>query len=388
MQRAAIISVDGHVKAPRAEYRDYVESRFHEQFDAWLNSFDSGGDGFVRPDIGESAQWTAQRRISDLESQGVVAEMLFPNGLPFAMPGSDLVRDPELARQADLAYNRWLRDFCSQAPGRLLGNALVSFDDTDQAVRDVHQAKEQGFGGIAMPALVEGSRFFFDPALDPIWAACQEVGLPLSQHGGVGAPVYEPAGFASIMVLATEHSFFSGRSLWQMILGGVFDRFPDLKLVLVETEAWWIVPVMELLDQRAQRTDDWTDFADFMGFAGGFTRLPTEYWNTNCYAGVSPFGSGQISLDVLGTDWDNQPSGFGIHSDNAMFGVDYPHPESIFPSTMDHVAELVANPHVCEDDARKILYGNASSVYPFDLDLLQPHMDRVGFALDEITVSS
>lgn len=383
MTRAAIISVDGHVKAPRAQYRAYMDPGFHEQFDNWLQGVE-GPDGFVRPEIGEDAQWSAQRRLTDLETQGVVAEVLFPNGVPFAQARMDYAPDPVLTHQANLAYNRWLVDFCAEAPGRFLGQALVSFDDVDQAVKDVYWAKENGLGGIAMPALYPGSTYFFDPVLDPIWAACVEVGLPLSQHGGLGAPPYSPPGFAAIMVLATEHSFYSGRSLWQLILGGAFERFPALRLVLVETEAWWIAPMIDHLDQRARRSNDWSEFAEYMGFDGGFTRLPSEYWQENCYAGISPFHPAQVSIDDLGSLDAQERVGFSIHSDNAMFGVDYPHFESIYPSTMEQVANLTGNPHVSDTDARKILYGNAAEVYPFDLAALQPHIERVGFELEDL----
>jgi hypothetical protein len=184
-----------------------------------------------------------------------------------------------------------------------------------------------------------------------------EVGLPLSQHGGLGAPPYSPPGFAAIMVLATEHSFYSGRSLWQLILGGAFERFPALRLVLVlvETEAWWIAPMMDHLDQRARRSNDWSEFAEYMGFDGGFKRLPGEYWQANCYAGISPFHPAQVSIDDLGSLDVQERVGFSIYSDNAMFGVDYPHFESIYPATMEQVAKLTCNPHVTDADARKIL---------------------------------
>ncbi|HEY8057585.1 MAG TPA: amidohydrolase family protein, partial [Acidimicrobiales bacterium] len=292
--------------------------------------------------------------------------------------------NPELAAVGRRAYNRWLADFCAETPGRRAGQAVVSFDDVEQAVDDIHWAKEHGLGGIMMPALQPGGTFFFDPKLDPVWAACVDVGLPISQHGGTGAPDYQPAGFAAIMVLATEHSFYSGRSMWQMMLGGVFDRFPDLKLAFVETEAWWIRPMIEHLDKRMNMGDEWTEFADFMKAAGTFKRLASEYWATNCYAGISPFHPAQISVDELGTKDVADSGGFRIHSGNAMFGVDYPHFESIFPDTMEHVATLVGNPHVTEDDARKILYGNAAEVYAFDLAALQPTIDEWGFELDDL----
>ena len=124
-----------------------------------------------------------------------------------------------------------------------------------------------------MPPLYGGSKpFFFDPALDPIWAACVGDRTALSQHGGTGAPNYQPQGFASFMVLATEHSFFSGRSLWQLILGGVFERFPDLKVVWAETEDWWIRPVMELMDSRETLGDDWSEFAETLARLKPYTQ--------------------------------------------------------------------------------------------------------------------
>ncbi len=383
MARAAIISVDGHVKAPRAGYRDYMDPAYLDAFDEWVKSAEGTADGFVHPER-EDAQWDPQRRMDDLATQGVVAEVLFTNGVPFAAGRVDHAPDPGETRAANTAYNRWLVDFCAAAPGRLLGQALVSFHDVDQAVADIHWAKEHGLGGIQMPPLYPGAKFFFDPALDPIWAACVETGLPLSQHGGTGAPDYQPGGFAALMVLATEHSWFSGRSLWQMILGGAFERFPDLRLAFVETEAWWIGPMVEQLDKRMSMGDEWTAFAEWMRSEGGLNRLPSEYWRANCYAGISPFHHAQLSIDQLGTKDVDDEAGFRIDSGNAMFGVDYPHFESIFPNTMDQVAVLVGNEHVTEADARKILYENAAELYHFDLAALQPLIDEIGFELDDL----
>jgi predicted TIM-barrel fold metal-dependent hydrolase len=385
MERVAIISVDGHVKAPRAGYRDYIDPKWRAAFDDWVKRFEGTPDGFVRADF-ESGQWDPKRRVADLETQGVAAEVLFANGAPFAAGRVDYAPDPEQTRQANMAFNRWVIDFCSEAPGRLHGQALVSFDDVDQAVKDVYWAKEQGLVGILMPPLYPGSKFFFDPALDPIWAACQEVGLPLSQHGGTGAPDYQPQVFAAFMVLAAEHSFFSGRSLWQLILGGAFDRFPDLKIAFIETESWWIAPMMDLLDGRERAVDDWTEFAESMRQAKPYSRLPSEYWRTNCYAGISPFHPSQLASGDL-TGNGSAEAGFRIHSDNAMFGVDYPHPESIYPNVIENARMLAAMPQVTEADVRKVLYENAAEVFHLDLAALQPQFDRVGFELEDLAAT-
>jgi predicted TIM-barrel fold metal-dependent hydrolase len=396
MERVAIISVDGHVKASRSGYRDYFEQRYLETFDDWVRSEEEAGlpdAGNLNPEIGLEAQWDSGARLAALEGQGVVGEVLFPNGLPFQMrrfEDAGRAADQDLNRQARLAYNRWLADFCAETPGRRAGQALVSFDDIDRAVEDIHWAKDHGLGGMMMPALLPGGRFFFDPALDPVWAACVEVGLPISQHGGSGVPGYDPPGFAALMTLAIEHSFYSGRSLWQMILGGVFERFPDLRMVFVETEVHWIAPAIERLDSRLGMGDDWLAFSRFLQRERGFTRLASEYWATNCYAGVSPFTPLQVPMDVLvGKSGDHErDAGFSIGADRAMFGVDYPHFETIFPGTSHEVAQLVDDPSVTEADARKILYGNAAEVYGFDLGALQPHIDRIGFTFDDVSAAN
>ena len=270
-------------------------------------------------------------------------------------------------------------------PGRRAGQALISFDDVDLAVKDIHWAGDHGLGGVMMPALLPGGIFFFDPALDPVWAACVDVGLPVSQHGGTGAPAYGPPGFAAIMTLALEHSFYSGRSLWQMILGGVFERFPALRLAFIETEADWIAPVVRKLDRRLDWGDDWTGWAQTLQRMRQFTGSAREYWAANCLAGISPFTEDQVPLDELArpsADYD----AFAIGCDNAMFGVDYPHFESVFPETKVRVDALVRHPSISTEVSRKILYENAAGLYGFDLAGLASDMERVGFEVDEASV--
>jgi predicted TIM-barrel fold metal-dependent hydrolase len=347
--------------------------------------------GNCQADLPVEGQWDSNIRMKDLESQGVVAEVLFPNGVPFqsfAFDDAGRAPDPELTRAANQIYNRWLADFCSTAPGRLSGQALVSFEDIDQAVADVHWAKEHGLGGIMMPGLYPGGTFFFDPKLDPVWSAIEETGLPISQHGGTGSPNYTPGGMAAILTLAFEHAFFSGRSLWQMIVGGVFDRFPGLRVAYVETEVHWIGPALKHFDERVQMGDDWTAFAAFLQRERAFSRLPSEYWATNCYAGISPFHPNQLPVEKFGSRYEPADDEFVIRADNSMFGVDYPHFESIFPSTVDQVQALVDEPSMTDDDLSNVLFGNAARLYGLDPAMLQPHVDRVGYDLVEMAAGT
>lgn len=376
MTRVGIISVDGHVKAPWADYRDYLDPQWREAYDAWMQKVATRPD-FCHPDFGAEAQWTAKKRVADLEAQGVIAEVVFPNGTPFGGHGTSI----EETRAGNTAYNRWLEDICGEVPGRMFGQAQIDFEDVGLAVKEVYAAKDRGFVGILMPGLLADSRFYFDPALDPIWAACVETGLAISQHGGVGSPNYQPAGPAAFLTLATEHSFFSGRSLWQLILGGVFDRFPALKVAYVETESWWLRPMMEMLDRRDSVGDDWADDASQshspLALKRPYSRLPSEYLKTNVFIGISPFAKGLVGPEAFDDGKDCQL----ITTNNAMAGADYPHPETALPWMRDTVQRFAALPGITAEAAHKVIYGNAAELYGINLAPLQPHIDRVGFEL-------
>jgi predicted TIM-barrel fold metal-dependent hydrolase len=374
MTRVGIISVDGHVKAPWAAYRDYLDPQWREPYDEWLREAAARPD-FCHPGFGPEAQWTASQRVADLEAQGVVAEVVFPNGIPFQRAGASV----EALRAGATAYNRWLADTCAEIPGRMFGQVQLDFHDIDLAVKEIHAARDRGFVGVLMPGLSGDAPFFFDPALDPIWAACVETGLPISQHGGIGAPNYQPAGPAAFLTLATEHSFFSGRSLWQLIIGGVFDRFPELKVAYVETESWWLRPVMQLLDQRDMVGDDWADDASQshspLALKRPYSRLPSDYLRTNVFIGISPFAKGLVGADAF----DDGKERRLITTENAMAGADYPHPETALPWLRDTVQRFAALPGITAEGARKVIYGNAAALYGIDLSQLQPHIERVGF---------
>src|SRR5262249_49700399 len=144
--RHTVISADGHAGASRLGYRDYLERRWHEDFDAWAEAFDETVTNAFA-DVGGSDRdrnWNSPRRLAELERDGVVAEVLYPNTIPPFSP-ADFSRDPTVqvagtgarvssgdveARRAGLmAHNRWLVDFCDDAPGRRAGIAQVLLID-------------------------------------------------------------------------------------------------------------------------------------------------------------------------------------------------------------------------------------------------------------------
>jgi predicted TIM-barrel fold metal-dependent hydrolase len=392
MARTAIISVDGHVKASRSGYRTYVQRKYLDAYDEEIQRLEAAGlpdAGNMNPSIGIDVQWDSKLRMEKLESIGVVAEVLFPNGVPFQENRfDDFARggNRELQQEGRQAYNRWLVDFCAETPHRRKGQMVMDFSDVGEAVRDVYWAKENGLGGISLPGMNPGDTFLFDPQLDPIWAAIEEVGLPVTQHGGAGLPAYQPPGFALIMMVVAENGFFSNRSLWMLIAAGVFDRFPGLRVSYIETQVHILKAVIEYLDMHLDPTNDWMGFAKMMGRERIFTRQPSEYFGTNVFVGLSPFSPRQIPLDDLMGKDEHQASlpGFHIGVDATMYGVDYPHFESIFDRNAGEVATLLTHPSVTEQDAEKIFLANPARALDFDLDALQPPIERVGFELSDV----
>jgi hypothetical protein len=170
------------------------------------------------------------------------------------------------------------------------------------------------------------------------------------------------------------------------ISGGVFDRVADLRVCYVETQAYLLVAALVHLDAMVSPAGDWMGFARTRNREQTIEHLASEYLGRNVFVGISPFSPIQIPMDELvGKDASGQPlPGVHIGTDAAMFGLDYPQFESIFERTIGEVATLASTPGVTEADARKILVENAANVYHFDLNALQPHIERAGFELVDV----
>ena len=170
-----------------------------------------------------------------------------------------------------------------------------------------------------------------------------------------------------------------------MILGGVFERFPDLRVAFVETEV--------ALDRRrvcrastsaSSMGDDWLGVRRVPRARPAVQQLAERVLGDELlrrrlavHAGADPDGR-------LARARATTPAEFQHRSDHAMFGVDYPHFETIYPATFDQVAPLVGEPAITDAELQRILYDNAADLYGFDLDALEPHVERVGFDTSDL----
>src|SRR5262249_4679917 len=155
------------------------------------------------------------------------------------------------------------------------------------------------------------------------------------------------------------------RCLWYLILGGVFERHPSLRLVFTETAAEWIPVTLRELDSlyASRRASD---------FRKLLPRKPSEYWYDNCYAGVSFMAPFEAEL--------RHASGIN----NLMWGRDYPHEEGTWPYPSLSMRHTFAG--VPPEDARLLLGENAARVHGLDLAKLRTIADRIGPTVGELSV--
>ena len=376
--RYTVISADCHAGGSHEMYREYLEERYVADFDAWRekyrNPFRDLQDG------GRVRNWDDDRRNSDLESDGIVGEVVFPNTVPPFFPSFVLFARPPKPSEYEhrlagiRAHNRWMADWCARFPERRAGIGQVFLNDVDDAIEDVRWIKEHGLrGGIlisAIPPDVDYVKPLYDPCYDPLWAVCEELEVPINTHGGTGLPNYGNYP-ASALLFISEVMFYSQRPFVQLLVSGVFERFPRLRFVMTEMGCAWLPPMLEQLDGYLASIRD-TGRIGELRFADEHVlpRSATEYFRRNCWMGVSqPGAADAAALDQIGAD-------------RFMWGSDYPHNEGTHPFTREHLRQRFSD--VAPERLQQVLAGTAAELYGFDLDALAPLAGKVGPTVAEL----
>jgi predicted TIM-barrel fold metal-dependent hydrolase len=373
-----IISADCHAGGNHEMYREYLDPAYRDDFDAWRNKYKNPFRDLQ--DGGRVRNWDDERRISDLEREGIVGEVVFPNTVPPFFPSFVLFARPPKPDEYEhrlagiRAHNRWLADWCGNHAQRRAGIGQIFLNDVDDAIDDATWIKEHGLrGGVlisAIPPDVDYVSPLYDPKYDPLWKVCEDLELPINAHGGTGAPNYGKYPVANLLFI-TEVSFYSQRPFVQFILSGVFERFPKLKFVMTEQGCAWIPPTLRRLDavidqiRKTGRTGELA-YSD----EHKLPKLASEYFAQNCFVGVSQPGQ------------EDAAARYEIGLQHFMWGSDYPHDEGTAPYTREHLRQLFHDTDPAE--LQQLLAGNAARVYGFDLDALAPLAAKAGPTVEEI----
>jgi predicted TIM-barrel fold metal-dependent hydrolase len=326
-----------------------------------------------------------------MDREGVAAEVVY-NGDPRAVGmffQSSNQNYPMDACQAGVrAYHRWADEAFGGAKDRLLPIALIGhapWRNIKEMLAELDWVADRGFIGISPPGYTAypGQPPLFDKYWDPLWARCEERGLIVWIHAGygegqgdLGREVARLARQMEKMGGTTEELakklttdvfngelFFSAkprRAMWNLMMGGVLDRFPKLKVTMAEVYADWLPPTLQYLDEEFDQNR-----AHLRA-----KRRPGEYWADNFMACLSFARKCEI---IMRHD---------IGLETVGFGRDYPHGEGTWPNTKPWLRDVLAG--VPLPEARMILSENFIRFAGLDRAKLDALGQRIGFSTGEI----
>src|SRR4029450_8296608 len=299
-----VVSSDTHAGLFVEDYREYLELSVHAEFDEWLvtrhqhrTMVEELNGEYVEQwerdnESGLRGAYDAAVRDKVLDADGVDVEGIFRHPGAAIFPDGDsvtgmeappfgaglqagMITDPRLAWAGARAHNRWLVDFCATPPPRRAGVALVPVTHgIDEAVREIESlAGKPGIKGILIPTMWHDKPSYGHPSYDPVWAACADGGLGVHTHSGEADMASYNENMAQFML---EVAFWTHRALWQLLLAGKFDRFPNLRYAPVECGSWWVADLLFKTDVMFGGTN-WKVKKMSSQTKGTIPQLPSAY---------------------------------------------------------------------------------------------------------------
>ncbi len=282
------------------------------------------------------AAYEPKARLAIQDEEDVTGEVIYPS------VGMVLCLHKEVAyRKACFeAYNRWLVGFCSSDPKRLVGIAMAALPSPEEGVRELKEIARQGFRGV----MFCGDAAFEDydhPSYAPIWEAAIELGLPISFHILTGKDSWDmkvrgPKVIQQIVTVRGNQNI-----IMMMVLGGVFERHPELRVVMVENDAGWLPHFCFRLDHAWER-HRWSLET------GSISRKPSEFVSENIY---TTFQDDTSVRWVAGA----------LNLEHVMWATDFPHGDGTYPHSRRVADEVTAG--MSPDEKHGVVYANARALY-------------------------
>jgi predicted TIM-barrel fold metal-dependent hydrolase len=287
--------------------------------------------------------WDSSARLADQDRDGVAAEVIYPS------LGMLLCNHPDrdYMDACFRGYNRWIAEYCSESPTRLLGCGQTAMRTVEEGIDDLQSIADLGLRGVMMPG-VPGVEDYDSEVYDPFWRAAVELGLPLSFHilttrsERIRGP--KMAHFLSVVRGCQD-------IMAMLVLGGVFERHPDLRVVCVEADAGWVPHFMYRMDHAYKRHRYWLPPGQEL------TRLPSEWFAGNIYV-------------TFQDDWSAFAAVNQMNWHRLMWANDFPHSDSTWPWSQELLTEQSAQ--LTDDQRRAILCDNVAALYDIDVEALTP----------------
>ena len=393
-----VVTSDSHVSPTLDTLRDYCPKGYRSRFDDYLEEtaamrslaaerFVFGGDD-ADPEVNRIHTWNFQThghhdihaRLRDMDRDGVAAEVIFHGSapfepLPFTMVGFGVpIGDPELPPWVSTSITPGSPTSARSNPSATSASRSSRCGTSTLPSPRLEWAAEAGLGGVNFPAPRDEITPFEDPAWEPFWAACVDLDMTLANHGAGGATTPLTTGPAANYIYMAESGAVQRLSpLVRLVLSGVFERHPEIKLVQTERAGEWYGPVLTDLDSLWERFN--------YALRELCPKAPSEYCRDSYFVGASF----QAHFEAEAAVRDG-------YTENILWGSDYPHPEGTYhfqedesATPMTRIAMRSTYAGLPADATTATLGENAVRVYGLDAGALRTVADRIGApTLDEL----
>jgi predicted TIM-barrel fold metal-dependent hydrolase len=351
----ALISADNHVFEPVSLWQERLPAAFRERgprLDTkgeWLvlaiegmpdrkltrtgNERGRRGAG-SGPGLAGSAD--AEARLRDMAQDGVVAEVIYPTFGLFI----DMIPAADLQMACARVYNDWLAETFLHRPDVFIPSAVVPVRDVESATAELERVVGLGFRAATIPTTPPPGTPYNLPVFDPLWQVASDAALPLSLHTGTGALPQHERGPGGAVINYVKVGLLSAETLSYFAASGVLERFPDLRLVFVETGAGWLAYCCERMDEAFEEHEQWVK--------PKLEQRPSDYVRRQCHVTLGADRAPLLTREITGVE-------------PLLWASDYPHPEGTFPESQQVVERIFAG--VPEADLQAIVHDNAARLY-------------------------
>jgi len=316
-------------------------------------SADLGLNQWVIDDIHVGAYDPAVR-LKVLDECGIDAQVIFPSTIGLGGQDLGMIDDAVLCKLVIELYNDQMAEIQAESGNRLLPMPLMPAWDVDTCIAEAKRVAALGARGVNMTSDPQdlGAPDLANRAWDPFWETCTDLELPVHFHIGAsvtsmgfyGQYPWESHPMDTKLAIGGTLLFIgNARVVTNLILSGIFDRFPDIDMVSVESGCGWIPFILEALDY--EMSENAPDELKQM------KKMPSEYFRSNMYA-TFWFENNRNKLpDLIDA----------VGEDRILFETDFPHPTCLYPSPLDTVESKMATLPV--GVRAKIMGENARALY-------------------------
>jgi predicted TIM-barrel fold metal-dependent hydrolase len=370
-----ILDADAHVNEPPELWQERVPGKWRERAprlehtgkgDVWY--FDGGREKwpvgltataglsyFEYRAVGQTyaamrpGSFDPKARLEDLDADGIHAQVIYPS---VTLKGARVYSEErELQRACVRAYNEWLLEFCAGSGGRLVPQAIVPATGLDDALAELDWAMERGHRGAVISSFPNGS-LELAAEDDRFWARAQEARLPIAVH--IGSFLRD----VPLRSRTWNSLQFVGRAAWtkaggqtldvvcDLLFSGIFERFPGLRIVLVESNIGWIPTLLEQADDM---------FLRYRWYTGAWQQMkamPSEIFHRNFWA--------TFMVDTVGIELRHH-----LNGEHVMWSTDYPHSGTDWPNSRVTIERVFRG--LPRDEVKRMLHDNCKALYGLDV---------------------